>query len=223
VVYVHASGDAPRWTWQVPWVRHLVHDGFAFFSYDKRGVGESEGVCCPGDEGHFNLVAADAVGAISALRSRREIDPSRIGFLGVSQAGWIVPLAAARSSGRTAFAAIVSGAATTTGEEEQWSEAAGEEQADAPPLTAERKAELTADLHAAGFDPVPSIRRLTGPALWLFGGDDRSVPAGKSAASSSGCAPVARTSRSSPSRMPATACSTRRRPTRGPCPPCAPG
>jgi alpha-beta hydrolase superfamily lysophospholipase len=68
VVYVHSSGETTRWNWHVPWVRTMVGAGIGFMSYDKRGVGESEGACCPGDESHFNLLAADADGAVNALR-----------------------------------------------------------------------------------------------------------------------------------------------------------
>ena len=70
VVYVHGSGEASRWGWDVPWVSMTVRAGIAFFSYDKRGVGESEGTCCPGDDGHYNLLAADADGALNAVRER---------------------------------------------------------------------------------------------------------------------------------------------------------
>src|SRR5439155_461276 len=124
VVYVHSSGETTRWTWQVPWVRQVVRAGIAFFSYDKRGIGESQGTCCPGDSSHFNLLAADADGAVAALRTRAEIDPLRIGFLGTSQAGWVVPLAVVRSSHRIAFMALADGPAVTTHEEQQWSELA---------------------------------------------------------------------------------------------------
>jgi len=40
IVYVHSSGEAERWRWDVPWVQQIVGAGIAFFSYDKRGVGE---------------------------------------------------------------------------------------------------------------------------------------------------------------------------------------
>src|SRR5438552_842163 len=132
VVYVHSSGKATRWSWHVPWVRQLVQVGIAFFSYDKRGVGESQGTCCPGDRSHFNLLAADADGAVNALRQRAEIDRARIGFLGTSQAGWIVPLAVVRSRHRVAFAALADGPAVTTHEEGQWSELAGEDASNPP-------------------------------------------------------------------------------------------
>jgi pimeloyl-ACP methyl ester carboxylesterase len=182
VVYVHSSGEASRWSWDVPWVQQLVAAGIAFFSYDKRGVGESEGVCCPGDRGHFNLLAADADGAVNALRKRPEIDAGRIGFLGTSQAGWVVPLAVVRSQHHVAFTALADGPAVTTHEEEQWSKLAGEESETPPALTKEKRAEITERLEPGGFDPVPLLEQVTVPGIWVYGREDRSQPAEKSAA-----------------------------------------
>jgi pimeloyl-ACP methyl ester carboxylesterase len=182
VVYVHSSGETSRWRWDVPWVRQIVGAGIAFFSYDKRGVGESEGVCCPGDQSHFNLLAADADGAVNTLRKRAEIDPARIGFLGTSQAGWVVPLAVVRSQQRVAFTALADAPAVTTHEEEQWSKLAGEDADSPPPLTKENKAEFVRQLQPSGFDPVPSLEQMTVPGIWVYGRQDRSQPAEKSAA-----------------------------------------
>jgi len=140
VVYVHSSGETTRWRWDVPWVQQIVGAGIAFFSYDKRGVGESGGVCCPGDQSHFNLLAADADGAVNALRERAEIEQARIGFLGTSQAGWVIPLAVVRSQHRVAFSALADGPAVTTHEEEQWSKLAGEDADNPPALTSEKRA-----------------------------------------------------------------------------------
>jgi hypothetical protein len=41
-----------------PLLPGLVGAGIAVLSYDKRGVGQSEPECCPGDTGHFNLLTA---------------------------------------------------------------------------------------------------------------------------------------------------------------------
>lgn len=87
IVMVHAAGEATGWTWNVPFVQAFVPDGFAVLGYDKRGVGESDGECCPGDDGHFNLLAADADGGVNALRTRADIDETRVGLFGISQAG----------------------------------------------------------------------------------------------------------------------------------------
>ena len=146
VVWVHGSGEQPRLDYG-PVVAPLVEDGVAVFSYDKRGVGQSEGDCCT-SPGQYNLVAADADGAVLAVRSHPEIDADKVGFYGASEAGWVVPLADSRLSKPVAFTALVDGPAVTTGEEEVWSDAAGEDEEG--PLTAEKKAEATQKLQEAG-------------------------------------------------------------------------
>jgi pimeloyl-ACP methyl ester carboxylesterase len=175
VVWVHGSGEQPRLNYG-PIVAPLVQHGIAVFSYDKRGVGESEGDCCT-SPGRYNLVAADADGAVIALRSRSDIDAAKVGFYGASEAGWVVPLADARLGEHVAFTALVDAPTVTTGEEELWSKEAGEEEPG--PLTAERKQEATRELEDAGpsgFDPAPYIRRMQSPGLWLYGGADKSIP-----------------------------------------------
>ena len=142
VVWVHGSGEQPRLNYGAV-VAPLVEDGIAVFSYDKRGVGESEGGCCT-SPGQYDLVAADADGAVLALRSHPEIDADRVGFYGASEAGWVVPLADARLRKPVAFTALVDGPAVTTGEEEVWSEAAGEERRRAAYRRAESRGHTTA-------------------------------------------------------------------------------
>jgi dienelactone hydrolase len=181
VVWVHGSGEQPRLGYGTI-VAPLVESGIAVFSYDKRGVGESEGDCCT-NAGQYNLVAADADGAVLALRSRADIDATRVGFYGVSEAGWVVPLANSRLREPVAFTALVSAPPVTTGEEEVWSDNAGE--GEPGPLTAEKKADATRALDEAGpsgFDPAPYIKQLQTPGLWLFGGGDKSIPTDRSVA-----------------------------------------
>jgi pimeloyl-ACP methyl ester carboxylesterase len=69
----------------------------------------------------------------------------------------------------------------TTGEEEVWSKAAGEDEPG--PLTAEKRAEATRKLREAGpsgFDPAPYLEQKSTPGLWLYGGADKSIPTEKS-------------------------------------------
>jgi dienelactone hydrolase len=182
VVWVHGSGEQPRLPYEAAIVASLVEDGVAVFSYDKRGVGDSEGDCCT-SPGKYNLVAADADGAVLAVRSHPNIDPDKVGFYGASEAGWVVPLADSRLTKPAAFTALVDGPSVTTGEEEVWSDAAGEEEEG--PLTAEKKAEAAQRLEEAGpsgFDPAPYIERMSTPGLWLYGGADKSIPTDRSVA-----------------------------------------
>ena len=56
--------------------------------------------------------------AVDALKTRQDIDATKIGFWGISQAGWIMPLAAARSK-NIAFIICVSGAGCSSTVAEQ--------------------------------------------------------------------------------------------------------
>jgi pimeloyl-ACP methyl ester carboxylesterase len=126
VVWVHGNGPQTRLHYGPGVTGALVQAGIAILSYDKRGLGDSQGVCCPGDQGHFNLLAADAMGAINALRAMPDINPNQVGLIGASQAGWIIPIAAARSPD-VAFTAVVDGPAVTQSEELLYSFLTGEE------------------------------------------------------------------------------------------------
>src|SRR5262249_41731106 len=82
-------------------------------AYDKRGVGESTGdfKAVP-----FMDLADDGLAALAYLKSRKEIDTKRIGVWGLSQGGWLGPLAASRSSD-VAFVIAVSGPGVSPGEQ----------------------------------------------------------------------------------------------------------
>jgi pimeloyl-ACP methyl ester carboxylesterase len=180
-VWVHGSGQAARLGFGGEVVPGLVRAGIAVLSYDKRGVGESEGNCCPGDTGDFDLLAADAAGAVAALLARPEVDPARIGLIGASQAGWIVPWAAVRS-GHVAFVALADGPAVSYGEERLYSRLTGEEGGHPRGLSTEEIATQLAAAGPSGFDPAPYLAQLTVPGLWLYGGADLSVPVDQSVA-----------------------------------------
>ncbi|HXX13560.1 MAG TPA: alpha/beta hydrolase [Candidatus Eremiobacteraceae bacterium] len=73
---------------------YLTRKGFAVLRYDKRGVGESTG----SSETATTLdLASDAECAITYLKSRKEIDPARIGLIGHSEGAMIAPAIAATS------------------------------------------------------------------------------------------------------------------------------
>ena len=156
LVWVHGSGEAGRLTYKAPLVQTLIQSGLAVFSYDKRGVGESQGVCCPGDSDHFNLLAADVAGAVNALRSRSDIDPKQIGLLGANQAGWIVPLSVARLD-HVALIALVDAPVVSTGEENLYSRLTGEEGGQASGLSKEEIAQRLKKAGPSGFDPIPFL------------------------------------------------------------------
>ena len=181
LVWVHGSGKSTRLGYGGALVPTLVQSGLAVLSYDKRGVGQSLGVCCPGDADHFNLLAADVVGAVNLLRARSDIDARQIGLLGASQAGWIVPIAAVRS-GHVAFTALVDAPTVTTGEERLYSKLTGNDEGRDSGLTKQEVAKRLKEAGPSGFDPVPFINQMTAPSLWLYGTRDQSIPSEESAA-----------------------------------------
>ena len=106
----------------------------AVLVYDKRGVGDSSGtnpqelvatfklrdvgdpnaprvpVNIAASRQMIDILAGDALAGVESLKTRNDIDSSRIGFVGMSQAGWIMPLAASRSDD-VAFIVNISGPA----------------------------------------------------------------------------------------------------------------
>jgi hypothetical protein len=105
VILVHGSGAATR-DQILPHARFLVRRGMAILHYDKRGVGGSTG---DWNDASFEDLAADVVAAFEYLKTRPDIDSKQIGLLGVSQAGWVMPIAAVRAPD-LAFLISVSGA-----------------------------------------------------------------------------------------------------------------
>jgi pimeloyl-ACP methyl ester carboxylesterase len=177
VIWVHASGPNPRLGYG-DLVRGLVDAGVAVFSYDKRGVGESQGSCCPGDNGHFNLLSADAAGAVAALASRSDLRTNEIGLIGASQAGWIAAKAAAMS-GKVAFIALASATPVTERLTNLYERLAGGAEGQ---LSQEEISRRLAAAGPSGFDPAPFWRQLTLPSLWMIGTADDRIPVPESIA-----------------------------------------
>ncbi len=73
---------------------YLTRKGIAVLRYDKRGVGKSTGSA---DQATTVDLTGDAESAISYLKSRKEIDPGKIGLIGHSEGSMIAPFIAVRS------------------------------------------------------------------------------------------------------------------------------
>jgi pimeloyl-ACP methyl ester carboxylesterase len=87
---------------------HLTRKGIAVLRYDKRGIGKSKGDYENATTADF---ASDAEAALVLLRSRKEIDPQKIGLIGHSEGGVIAPMIASRSS-NVAWIVMLAGPAT---------------------------------------------------------------------------------------------------------------
>ncbi|MFZ0821913.1 MAG: alpha/beta hydrolase [Candidatus Acidiferrales bacterium] len=228
VVLFHGSGPQSR---DLVTARWFAEHGIAALAYDKRGVGESTGDFRAGP---FMDVCDDGLAAIQYLKSRTEIDSKHIGVWGLSQGGWLGPLAASRSTD-ISYVIAVSGPGVSPGEqmlffyakeleagglpEREVDEATDLrrdvwnyiftrngydrakielEQARSKPWYGEVKSQqdklfdplaAPSDLDKPGivrfrremtYDPLPALRALHVPALFLFGDQDRLVPVDKS-------------------------------------------
>jgi pimeloyl-ACP methyl ester carboxylesterase len=70
---------------------HLTRRGIAVLRYDKRGVGGSGGDYAMATTADFAL---DADAAVGFLRTRKDVDPARLGLIGHSEGGLIAPTVA---------------------------------------------------------------------------------------------------------------------------------
>lgn len=228
VFLYHGSGPQAR---DLSTARWFAEQGFAALTYDKRGVGESTGDYRAGP---FMDVCEDGLAALEYLKTRKEINPRRIGVWGLSQGGWLGPMAASRSSD-ISFVIAVSGPGVSPGEQmlvyyanelrdrgvpesdvfeadhlrrdvwnylftgkgyeqamREWNEGhhkrwfsevnSQQDRLFDPirkpsdpegPGAARFRREMT-------YDPLPALRALRVPALFLFGSQDRLIPVEKS-------------------------------------------
>ncbi len=100
-----------------PFYRHLAHGipahDMAVFVFDRRGSGDSGGNF---DTSSFEDLAGDALAAARCLAAHPQIDLHAIGLYGISQGGWLAPLAAAQDS-LIQFLVIVSGCGVSPAEQ----------------------------------------------------------------------------------------------------------
>lgn len=107
-IVVHGDGPADRFADQgyLPMMNALLDAGIGVYSWDKPGVGESAGDWL--DQSMTDR-ADEALAALEAVRAETDVAADRIGFLGFSQAGWVLPKAVLKTPS-AAFVVIVGGA-----------------------------------------------------------------------------------------------------------------
>jgi dienelactone hydrolase len=182
VVLVHGSDRVPRMT---ETAELLAKNGILVLTYDKRGVGDSEGVYAGPEVGtnniskeNLNLLAKDANAAVRVIQKQNKNVP--IGLLGFSQAGWIIPIAANENS-QIEFMVLFSCPTITTleqlrfqfytnGNPDFWENHNVEE--------AEHHTKNDPDRYPfEATDPIEALSTLSIPGLWLFGEKDIQIPA----------------------------------------------
>ncbi len=162
------SGDGGEFTQQAEW---LAQAGIVTLAYDKRTVGYSF------RSRDFGLLADDALRMLRVLRGRPDVDPARAGLWGVSEGGWVVPIAAERDP-QAAFVVLVSSPNVSPLRQVAW--ALNEQLLRLHAPTGVRDL-LTRAMGGVGFDflrydGVPALRGISQPVLALYGTDDPSIP-----------------------------------------------
>jgi len=97
VVFVHGDGPNNRTSSGTypPIMSRMHRAGYATFAWDKPGTGESTGEF--DRRILFEQRARVLLDAIAVLKNHPALDPDRIGLWGVSQAGYVMPVALAQS------------------------------------------------------------------------------------------------------------------------------
>ncbi len=95
VVFVHGDGAAPydAYGYYRPLWDRLARQGIASLSWNKPGIGDSQG---DWESQSMHDRANETIAAIEMLKRRADIAPDNIGLLGYSQAGWVLPLVASQ-------------------------------------------------------------------------------------------------------------------------------
>jgi pimeloyl-ACP methyl ester carboxylesterase len=177
IVLVHGSAkkDSVRMT---ALARLLAERGFAVLTYDKRGIGKSTGVFQDeGDERAFTLLAEDSVAGFQVLAAHPRMANIPSGLLGISQGGWVGPIAASQLPSAS-FMVLWSGPVCTVAEEMQFSAFARKIANFSMRKDRARVREhmKSSPARAGSFDPRPILSGLSLPTLWIFGERDSSIP-----------------------------------------------
>ncbi|WP_113704325.1 alpha/beta hydrolase family protein [Nonomuraea lactucae] len=170
MVFVSGSGNGSReeFTEQAEF---LAKAGVVTLAYDKRTIGYNF------RDRDFGLLADDTLRMVSYLAARPDVDPARIGLWGVSEGGWVVPIAAARSSA-VGFVVLVSSPNVSPLRQVAW---ALNEQLLRLRAPIGVRDLLTRAMGAVGFDflrhdAMPAMRQVRQPVLALYGTTDPSIP-----------------------------------------------
>ena len=180
VVFVHGSGPQTR---SIYWAKRFAGQGIVALVYDKRGVGQSGGEYESKQsvsEKNINLLADDAVAAFNALKKHPQTKGLKLGYTGISQAGWIVPIAAEKSQSLD-FIALWSAPVCKVSEEDIFSKYTSDLDGERVPsyveaLNARTEKYYWPDFLGKDSNPSDHLKNLNLPGLWIFGAKDGSVP-----------------------------------------------
>ncbi|MEV6831481.1 alpha/beta hydrolase [Amycolatopsis sp. NPDC051102] len=178
LVMVHGSGAHSREDYRDQ-AEAFARQGIATLIYDKRTEGYSQ------FERSYSRLADDALAAVEALRKRPEVDPARVGVWGLSEGGWVAPLAASRSAD-VAFVVTVGANGVKPAQQQAWAIENQLRRLDMDgSIVRTASSTMMRQLVGGGvfpeayYDPVPVLRSLRQPVLGLWGAKDVLTPPGE--------------------------------------------
>jgi uncharacterized protein len=180
VVFIHGSGKQTR---NLEWAERFAREGIAALVYDKRGAGKSGGEYESNQsvsEKNISLLADDAIAALRTLSAHSSLKGLPVGLAGISQAGWIAPLAAERS-GLAKFLVLWSGPVCKVSEEDIFSKYTSDADGQIAPSFQEALNSRTEKYVWPAFlgkdtDASQTLEKVSIPGLWIFSDNDTSIP-----------------------------------------------
>lgn len=179
VVLVHGSGDG-RSAQYAQVADAFARAGIVALRYDKRTEGYTPA------HRDYSLLADDALAGVAALRNRPEADPARVGLWGLSEGGWVAPLAASRSAD-AAFLITVGANSGPPAAQQMWADETRFAEAgvrgsmiDVLARNGIRQLVGAGQFAQADYDPIPVLERIAQPVLAIWGDLDRLTPPGDS-------------------------------------------
>jgi len=172
MVFLPGSGAVPR-SFYRHYAAHFAKLGFAVLLYDKRGIGDSEGKVATRNfldtdaDNNFEQLAIDASAALSFLEKRSEVRRDLVGISGVSEGGWIAPRAA-ELNGQAAFMLNITSPTIRLYDVLEYQVA--------NQGLSGRELAVAKHRFAADFDPLPSLRVINIPGMWIMAEGDSLVP-----------------------------------------------
>jgi dienelactone hydrolase len=179
LVMVHGSGEHHRDDYRFE-AEAFARQGIATLIYDKRTDGYST------FERSYSTLADDAVAAVEALRKRPEVDPARVGVWGLSEGGWVAPLAASKSPEHVAFVVTLGANGVEPVRQQAWAienqlRRLGMDGSIVPMASSTMLRQLAGGgvFPEAHYDPVAVLKSLRQPVLGLWGAKDVLTPPGE--------------------------------------------
>ncbi|MER6943953.1 prolyl oligopeptidase family serine peptidase [Nonomuraea sp. NPDC000554] len=176
IVLVHGAGTGTPRTKLLGEAVEFARRGMSVLIYDKRSEDYSL------FDRSYAQLARDALGAVAELRTQPGVDPAKVGIWGLSEGGWVAPIAASQSRD-IAFVVLVGANSQEPLRQQSWAVAAGMRKAGmSGPLVDRAEPNLYRTLADGDlfpepyYDPAPTIAAVRQPVLGIWGVHDLLTP-----------------------------------------------